>query len=323
MRKPRLHNKIGRSIFTLPICVLLAIALWWWPRGSSLLDNLLSLLLTLFVAYVLMETNNTNQIIRVRSRMLSSVWLLGMACIGFLHSFQPILLSVLSLSISYYLLFRTYQCTQPVADVFHSFLFLSLGAVVFPPMLYLVPAFLWYLLVFMRTLTFRTLWAAVVGTCLPFWFWMGFLLVKEDLTPLVTWWGSLLGMANLYDWGNFEWADMQDPDALSHQLPFFFFTFLTLWTSVYYLLNSYDDKIRTRMIFYIYVCQSALIVAYAILTFRFEESTPLLLLSFSPLLAHYFTLRTTWGSLVMFVLTILGFAVLALSPFYSYLCTRI
>lgn len=302
--------------------MLLTFVLWWWQGGFSF-DSLLSLLLTALVAYIVVETSNIYQILRVRSRMITSVWLMGMACIGDYHTFHPVLLSTFCLAISCYLLFRTYQHPQPVVDVFHTFLFIALGSMAFPPMLFLTPFFLWYLIVFMRSFTARTLFAAIVGLLAPFWFGTGWLLWQGNLSPLTTWWNDFCCMTSLFDWRDFNVSGMWSADFLQHNLPFFLFFLLLLWTSGYYLLNSYDDKIRTRMMLYIYIFQSVLIAAYAILTFRFFESTPLLLLNISPLLAHYFTLRNTWLSFVVFVFTILGFVVLALSPFYSYLCTRI
>ena len=313
MRKPKIHNRIGCSVATLPICALLAAALWWWPQGAYSHGYAVSLLLVMFTAYIVAETNNTNMLIRTRSRMLSSVWLFGAACIASFHPFQPTVLAALCLAISHYTLFRTYQKIEPVVDIFHSFVVLSFGALVFPPMVLFAPFFIWYLLVFMRSLTFRGFFAALVGFVLPFWFWVGWLLWHQDLTPLIEWWGRLTSMVSP-NHAVLDPANYNIPNLISYA-PFILLALLAIWTSVYYLLNSYDDKIRTRMMLYIYVFQSALILLFSIVTSSFQQPLPLLLLCLSPLVAHYFTLRNTWVALIVFILTLLAFVALASYPF--------
>ena len=305
---------------TLPLCSLLSVALWWLPQRGYSHDYAVSLALVALTAYVIVETNNANQLIRIRSRMISSVWLFGAACVGVIHPFQPTILATFCLAVSYYLLFRTYQQSQPVIDTFHTFIMLALGGIVYPPMLLFAPFYLWYLIVFMRALSFRSFFAAFVGLLCPFWFWTGYLLWVEDLTPLVEWSAAfdVLRIENL------KVAALQlQTSFLSIQTtgfgvewllgnaPFVLLVVLTVWTSVYYLSNSFDDKIRTRMMLYIYVFQSVLVILMALL-FDTNDLFPLLLLSCSPLIAHYFTLRNTWVSLIMFLLTLLAFAAVAL-----------
>ena len=312
---------------TLPVCSLLAVGLWWLPQQAYSHAYAVSLALVALTAYVTLETNNTNLLIRTRSRMMASVWVFGAACYGVLHPFQPTILATFCLAASYYLLFRTYQKQQPVVDTFHSFAMLSLGGIVFPPMLLFAPFYLWYLIVFMRAISFRSFFAALIGLLLPFWFWAGYLLWMEDLTPLLEWTGAfnVMRIENLREMAlqlqtsflTLQPTDFNvDVDRLISNAPYLLLVILTIWTSVYYLCNSYDDKIRTRMMLYIYVFQSVLII-FMTLLFDSCDLLPLLLLSCSPLIAHYFTLRNTWVSLMVFILTLMAFiavAVLTLWP---------
>ena len=314
-RKQRLHNKIGRSVATLPLCALLAVALWWLPQGHYSLDYAVGLVLTLLTAYVIAETNNSNMLIRTRSRMISSVWIFGAACIGLLHPFSPALLASFCLAVSYYLLFRSYQKPEPVVDAFHSLFMLSLGSIVVPKMIYLAPVFVWHLGVFMQAITLRTFFAALVGALLPFWFWAGWQMWEGDLAPMVAW---------LRDVQSVPWVWLRPFDeTLAPTLPHIVFLALavfSLWSAVSYLFHSFDDKIRTRMMLYVYVFQTLLLVLFGCLTATDDMLfclLPLLLLSASPLLAHYFTLSNTWFSLIFFLLFVLTAAfigILTLAP---------
>lgn len=262
-------------------------------------------------AYVILETNNAYQVIRLRSRMMSSVWLFALACLPFLHPFQPSLLAALFLVGSYYLLFRTYQQQQAVVDVFHTFLLLSVGSFFLPPMILLTPFYFWYLAVFMRSLSFRSFLSALVGLLLPFWFWGGWLLWQGDFTPLCSWYADL-GFSAI------GWETLSRLQACNPLLPevfaFLLLVFLTLWTTVYYLLNNYDDKIRTRMMMYIYIFQSVLVIIFSVLTADVVRYIPLLLVSVTPLMSHYFTLRRTWLGLVVFLLTVICFVIIFVNP---------
>lgn len=304
MRKPKLHNRIGRSMVTLPFSALLALALWWLPQGGYSHSYMASLLLVGLTAYVLIETNNSNVLFRIRSRMMSSFWLFAMGCIGLYHPFQPAMVAAFCLSVSYYLLFRNYQQTQNAAGIFHVFVMLSVGAVAYPPLICYAPFFLWYLLVFMRAISFRGLLAALIGLICPFWFWMGYLLWKEDLQPLVDWW---VAFPHFFSLPSSSQLFQSSPLHLS----WFVIGFLALWSSMYYLQHSYDDKIKVRMILYVYVCQSILTLLFVVFQPQhLSPMLPIMLLNCSPLVAHYFTLRNTWVALVVFCLSALAFGFL-------------
>ena len=319
-RKLRIQNRIGRSWAVLPVVALLTLALWWFPQGGYSHDYAWGLLLAVLVAYVVTETNNIYQLLRVRSRMISVVWLSGLACMGFFHPFHPVMLSALGLSVSHFLLFRTYQQSQPVADVFHAFLALALGSIPFPPLVLFALPFLWYLLVFMRALTFRGFFAALVGLALPFWFWGGWVLWQGDASSLARWWQGLVGGMSVAGWHISDLlprlsAFVSSPSPVA--LAFLLFALLTVWTAIAYFLHSFDDKIRTRMMFYVYVSQSVLVLLFSLFAADLLPLLPLLLLSCSPLVAHYFTFRVSWAGLVLFFLTLLALGALAwftLSP---------
>ncbi len=308
--------------------------MWWLPERRFTPDLVVGLLLVALTAYVVMETNNTYQVIRVRSRMMSSVWLFLSASVIPFHYFSPVLLATFCLAVSIYLLFRTYQQPQPVVDTFHSFLLLALGSIVLPQMALFAPFFLWYFIVFMRALSLRSFFAGLLGLVLPFWFWAAWQIWIGDLSPLLAWWRDLLstvdeGLVPLVQTGGWQavWDKVSawQSDFYLSNATFLVLFFLTFWTSVYYLESSFDDKIRTRMMMYVYLMQSWLIIILSVVTFQFTAFTPLLMFSVTPLLAHYFTLRNTWVALIVFLLTVAVFIIIFVNPatmmeYFLYLC---
>ena len=335
MGRLKTQNHIGRNVLTLPVSALLAIGLWWFPQCQFSREYAVSLLIALLTAYIIVESNNTYQLIRVRSYMISSLWFFCMATMGMFHTSPPALFASFCLATSHYLLFRTYQRPQAVTDTFHTFLMLSVGCLAYAPLLLMAPFFLWYILVFMRSLSLRSFFAALVGLVTPFWFWVGWLMWKNDFSSVLEWWNGLSTMLSgcafwkLQDIKAIGWAEdgyggMAIADFISYAFCLIVLGLLVVWTSVYYLSNSYYDKIRTRMMFYIYIFQATLVLVFLLLsaaTFCLSGGTvgreafaslPLLLLNTTPLAAHYFTLSLTWTSLVVFFLTLILFVGLAM-----------
>lgn len=288
--------------------------MWWWPAGEYSHSALISLALTMFVGYMFVETDIVFQLFRERSHMITSVWLVSAACIASLHTFQPHLISVACLVVSYHLLFRTFQETQPTTDTFHCYVLLSLGGTFCPFVLIFVPFFLWYQIVFMRSLSLRTFSAALIGVIAPFWFWMTWMLFHENFLPIISWWDGLtidnLSLSSFLA----TWT----PQFLYSHIDFIVFSALGIFASISYLYNSFDDKIRTRMMLYIYVFQTVVVVIMSMWQpSQIETLLPLLVVNVSVLIAHYFTFRKSWFSVLIFVVSILAMVTLALVKIYG------
>lgn len=309
MRRGKLQNRIAESSFTLPVCGVLAALLWWFPYREFTFDCLWGMLLFALTTYVIVETNNGNQLIRIRTRMVSCVWLVTMACTG-LHQVSDSQVGALCLAVCYYLLFRTYQCHEPVVDVLHCFFMLGVGCVFVPHMLWFIPFFLWHLLVFMRAFSLRVLCAGMLGCLVPFWFWGGYCTYMADYAPMQEWWHQLSTFVPIH-------ADAYRQLTLQQLVAWALPTFFTLVGTLHYLHNYYNDKIRVRMFLYVYVLQ--FFVTELIICLQphlLYTLLPLLLVTCSPLMAHYFALTTTWFCYALFWLAILALAAQAVMMIY-------
>ena len=81
---------------------------------------------------------------------------------------------------------------------------------------------------------------------------------------------------------------------------------LSIVSILHYLRTNYDDKIRVRMILYIYVSQTLLLMAFLVLQPSYYQTTmALLVASASPLIAHYFSLAGGWLRTIFFLLSLL------------------
>ena len=273
--------------------------MWWLPQREFSIPCLLGLALCLLTTYVVLETNAQLHIIRIRTRLMSCVWLILGASLAFMHPLGEPIIAAALLCASYFLLFRCYQRHRPQKFVFHAFLMLSLGSFCAPVMLLMAIPFFLYLAIFLRTLPKKAFWAGIIGLIVPYWCYAVWCFVMGDLESFV---------ARLTDMVQFE---MPTVEAVT-SLPFIekvsagVVALLSIVGILHYLRNNYDDKIRVRMILYIYVSQTLLLMAYLLLQpAHYETTMALLVASASPLIAHYFALTGSWLSTIFFLLSLI------------------
>lgn len=311
MVKNRLQNKVAGSELTFPVCIITAVAMWWWPQQAVSAREFAGLLLCLLTAFVLMETNTRQHIIRIRTRMMSCVWLILSASLSFMHPLGEPLVAATFLCISYMLLFRCYGKRRPQLTVFHAFVMLGLGSFCAPAMLLMVVPYFLYIAIFLRSLTRKAFWAGILGVAVPYWCYGVWCFTLGDIEDFTT---RMACMAS---------HDLPSLEAIT-SLPLVskvsagVVALLGIVSILHYLNTNYDDKIRVRMILYIYVSQTLLLLALlALQPALYQTTMALLVASASPLIAHYVSLSKGIVNTIVFVVFLLlttGMAALNLWP---------
>lgn len=273
--------------------------MWWLPQQAFDVHCLMGLVLCLLTTYIVMETNAQQHIIRIRTRMMSCVWLILAASLSFMHPLGEPIIAAAFLAVSYLLLFRCYQRHRPQQLVFHAFLMLGIGSFCAPVMLAMAIPFFLYLAIFLRTLTGKAFWAGVLGIIVPYWCYAVWCFVTGDMQSFV---------ARMADMAQLEMPSVE----LLTSLPFVWqvsagvIALLSIISILHYLSTNYDDKIRVRMILYIYMSQTLLLMAFlALQPAHYQTTMALLVCSASPLIAHYFSLSRTLLTTILFLLTLL------------------
>lgn len=306
MRNYRLQNKISESIVTLPVCVVLCFLVWLWNTLHSADGMCLSTLcipvLATVTTLLIMETNSRNALLRIRSRMISVVWVTCIAMMAFAHHFFDGWMAAFTLATSMYLLLETYQQHEPVVTIFHSALLLGVCIISVPWTIVMIPLYWWYMLIFLRSISPRTFWASVIGLLLPLWFAIGWCIFQADFSFLVNRWNELAmpqvlnakGYANFLDWKS------------GATLTLYLIVALSLLGGIHFIRTYYLDKIRTRMLLYIYVMQTICCILIICLQPRLMERMMLpLAVCCSPIIAHYFALTGKIITNMVFILTLL------------------
>lgn len=320
MRRERLQNHIAGSVFTLPVCAIVAAVLWWIPEqcGRESFSGFvfdvprgIAFALMVVATCVLIEMNNRNLLLRIRSRLVSSTWLIAMAVIPSTHIYSKGLVAAVCVAASLYVLFFTYQKRECQINTFHWALLVGVGCIFVPHVIGFLLLFLWYQIGFLRSMSLRSFCAALVGCIFPLCLWVGYWLIQNDYTELYAWLDTLLAY---------------DPIALENYLvltvqqvaSWGLITLLGLFGAIHYLNTSYNDRIQVRMLLYILTCQFFVVEAFVCLQPQhLDAMLPVLMVTASPLIAHFFTLTSSWFTNSLFVLSVLAFAGLAyLNLFY-------
>lgn len=300
---------------TLPAACVLATLLWWLPQGGYSTDYLLGWILCALTTYVIIETAAVNALLRIRSRMISSLYLLLMAVCAFLHPLQTGSALQFAMALSFYCLLRTWEKPRPEADTLHTHLLLSLASLLWAPLLWLNLVQLWNQGAYLRSLTWKSFGAAICGILLPYLFWSSAVFVMGDITPFVHhaqtmispftepfYWQWLIHDAQTLEWHTF-WnvcpAELWSR-ILRHPTETMVLAVTQLWALtgfIHYVRKNYDDKIRVRMCHYSFMSmQFILLLWMALQPTSFHILFPMFLLTTVPTAAHFIALTRTWST---------------------------
>ena len=220
--------------FTLPVVILICLLLW----GSTFQEwnELISLGVTIIIGYVFIETNTTFNLIRTRTSMPVCLYWLIATALFFLHPFEWNNLVPLVFILVTYQLFHSYESVSSSPFIFHSFLFIGLGSIAFPQLLYMVPM-LWGSMIPFRAISIKSFLASIIGLMTPYWFIFGYALYFNEMHILLT---PLREAAHLYP---IDYSHLTLPEIASWG----FITLLLIISGFHYWQISYMDKTRTRI----------------------------------------------------------------------------
>ncbi len=237
-------------------------------------------------AYLMILLNNFNALIRIYSRATSSAFIIlsGIACFIF-PSVEGDIVTVGFIA-SLLTLFTTYQNREATGWIYYTFLILGVASIAKVHLLALIPVY-WILMIFLSSLGLRTFIASILGLLTPYCFWITavLLLYKDDITPFTNHFRTLTEVAFPGNYGIIP---------LSHYLTFAFLVILTITGIVHFLRASYNDKIRTRQLYYGIMFFDVIVL---VLLSLFPQQHDLLLrpaiVLTSPLIGHFIALTNT------------------------------
>lgn len=232
----------------------------------------------ILAVYLMAEFNNKLVLLRISSRMLSTLLGILLTASAFIHQFQPAHIVLLLTLVLYFPFFDSYQSHSSMPQIFIAYLLVSISSMFFPKYLLLIPIF-WIGQIILRSFTLRTFGASVFGCILPYWLLFGTAFVNDELSST---WSHFIGCFSF-----------STPDFSQWSLSQIAVTLLTLILAIFGIVdfyqNSYRDKTRARITYNIIVLFVIVSFVFLILeTSHFNEIFPIVLINTSIISGHHF-----------------------------------
>ena len=286
-----LQNRISRSRILLPSMGMYAIVVWLM---CGLLSDHLWLQFACFVisSYLMVELNNSNALIRIYSRMVSCSFIM-MACMStfLLKSASAMLLSIFVV-MSFITAFLTYQDKSSMGRTFYSFLSLGLATLLEVRLLYFAPVMWIAMFFYLRSMNIRIFISSLFGLVCPYWFVSLYLIYTNDFTLAVSHFSRLVKFGHIADFSHIP---------VSALVSIYFVTTLSVTGIIHYLRNRINDKTRTRMLYNTFILFNLATIVFLILQPQlYMPLLTILIVTGSPLIAHFIALTHTWITNISF-----------------------
>ena len=298
MKRPQ--NIIAEGGLTLPVAALFGIVVWLL---AGLVQQQLWAQLACYVAtvYVLVELTNQNALLRVRSRMVSSTFIVLSCAACFLLPQMTCGIVQFCFAVAFLLLFQTYQTSHSIGRTFYAFTAIGLASIAFVQVLWYVPV-LWILMATqLQSLNWRTWLASLLGLAMPYWFALLWFLLPfnlsdewtTNLTPLADHFSQLADITFQFSIFNFQF--------LPALLVFVLTIILAAIGIAHFWQYSFEDKIRIRLLYGFFTAMTAITVLFILVQPQhFDVLMRLLTLCASPLIAHVLTFTSSRLSNILF-----------------------
>ncbi len=309
----RFQNRVAQSrwaltfvgAYALLVCVAAGFVM------SKLWVSLAFLVVTNMMMVVL---NNSNALIRIYSRMVSCSFLVMATAAVFLFQQWQMSLIEFATAACYLSLFRAYQDPQASGSVFYAFAAIGLASTVWVHALLLVPV-LWIVLG-NNILAFsgRTFVASILGLLVPYWFLGAWMLFTGNVHFLNDHFSPLLTVVNPF---------VSYPADIPHLLTAAFVLLLALVGGIHFILYSYLDKIRTRMLYEALITIDAfLFVCMMLQPQHLDALLAMAIVTTAPLAGHFIALSSTKLSNIFFHIIIIASLVLTAHNLWIYSSVR-
>ena len=280
-----LQNRISRSRILLPSMGMYTIVVWLM---CGLLSDHLWLQFACFVisSYLMVELNNSNALIRIYSRMVSCSFIM-IACMStfLLKSASAMLLSIFVV-MSFITAFLTYQDKSSMGRTFYSFLSLGLATLLEVRLLYFAPVMWIAMFFYLRSMNIRIFISSLFGLVCPYWFVSLYLIYTNDFTLAVSHFSRLVKFGHIADFSHIP---------VSVLVSIYFVTTLSVTGIIHHLRNRINDKTRTRMLYNTFILFNLATIVFLILQPQlYMPLLTILIVTGSPLIAHFIALTHTW-----------------------------
>ena len=176
--------------------------------------------------------------------------------------------------------------------MFNAFLFIGLASLVWGDVLFLVPVLLFLVFRPLYGMSLRAFSSAILGLVISYWISSLYIIYMGDYG---------LWKAHFIPLTDFSWLFQYQGVTLGMVLNYAFLIISVLLGSIHFMQNSYKDKIHVRLLFTYLIIFSLILIALIAIAPPFANYLiPMLTVTASPLIAHFFTFTNSRTTNYMF-----------------------
>lgn len=318
MRSLRFQNRVTAGRFTLPAAILLSVICWllsaillpdldtpndnyplWNTFCNSCIppwgNRLFSFILYSVIGYFLIGLNNAFAIIRMRASVQTAIYFLLISVCPSMHVLYAGDLVAIAFLIALYFLFRSYQQSKPAGYLFHAFVFIGIGSLLFPQLTFFAPVF-WIGAYGFQSLHAKSFFASLIGWSVPYWFLSGYAYVFGRMELFYQPFRELVCLRPVQS--GFQPWELATTG---------FLLLLYIVSSSHCLIAGYEDKIRTRSYLHFLIFLNFCIFVYiGLQPALYPHLLSLSLIGTSILTGHLFALTNSRSSNIFFIIMLVG-----------------
>lgn len=316
MNSVKRFQNIANNRLSMPVSILLSVSFWiltaillphavpseiaFFSNLSGdfhlplLANRLLCITIFCFIGYFLIALNNTFGLIRTRATAQTSTYFLLVGICPSIHLLNEGNIAAVFYLGSLYFLLNSYQKAHP-GNIFHSFAFLSMGSIFFPSLLLLTPVYLIGSYNF-RSISLRSLCAALLGLLLPYWLLFAYTFCIGSTEIFYAPFRTLFSPTPLFE--GFQLANIIT-------MGYLFILFIA--SSGHCIIASYEDKIQTRSYLnFLIFTQLLMFIYYLLQPAKYQNILPVLTIGTSILTGHFFTLTSSKSANIFCIIIFIG-----------------
>jgi hypothetical protein len=149
-----------------------------------LLQVVLSLIMVLFLAFLVQQINSRYALIKARTKLSIAVYIIFIGGFTTLHTLHPVYFGAIFLLFGINSLFSIFNNSKPQTDIFNAGLFIAIGTLFYFNLIVILPAFLIAISVLRRERKWSEFLILIVGFVIPSLFALSYVFVTDQLNEV-------------------------------------------------------------------------------------------------------------------------------------------
>jgi hypothetical protein len=152
--------------------------------GFPFIQVLLSLIIVLFLAFLIQQINSRYALIKVKTKLPIALYIIIIGGFTTMHTLHPVFFGAIFLLVGIHSLFSVFNNANPQIDIFNAGLFLSIGTLFYFNLIMILPAFLIAVSILRRERKWREFLILIIGFIIPVLFALSYAFFTDQLNEV-------------------------------------------------------------------------------------------------------------------------------------------